>query len=68
MTRPILEGFLNQLHDNTPNLLASTIVSVDGIALAWLLSRQLTQTAWAVCRRHCCRSALVLPRNWSAVV
>ena len=41
MTRPILEGFLNQLHDNTPNLLASTIVSVDGIALAWLLSRHI---------------------------
>lgn len=41
MTHPILESFLNQLHDNTPDLLASAIVSVDGIALAWLLSRHI---------------------------
>lgn len=40
MTHPILESFLNQLHDNTPDLLASAIVSVDGIALAWLLDRR----------------------------
>ena len=68
MTRPILEGFLNQLHDNTPNLLASTIVSVDGIALAWLLSRHVNPDCVGGMSRHCCRSALVLPRNWSAVV
>ena len=40
MTHPILESFLNQLHDSTPDLLASAIVSVDGIALAWLLNRR----------------------------
>ena len=68
MTRPILEGFLNQLHDNTPIYWLLPLYQL--MVLHWLgcSVAMLTQTAWAVCRRHCCRSALVLPRNWSAVV
>lgn len=39
MTHPILKLILNQLHDANPDILASAVVSIDGIAMEWILRK-----------------------------